>query len=272
MKDLLLHDQTNLYLQALLNDPPHALLVTGVNGIGKYSIAVEWGKQITPHVESVQPDEKGTISIDTVRELYRRTRSKRTEHQVIIIDHAEAMGTDAQNAFLKLLEEPRQGVTFVLTAPSQDSLLPTIISRMQSIQINAMPASKLQAWAKQVKPGVNDQELAQALFVAQGRPATLKAMLTEEGDFEKRKQIMQTAKQLLSATKYERLSQVNNLVKDRLELISTLEAMSHMVKLQLQKGATANLIRLADGLQDCLARLAQNANPRAQLLRLFVLY
>lgn len=272
MEGLLLNDQTRLHLQSLLSDPPHALLLLGPNGTGKLTIATRWAGKLTPNVEVLGPDEKGTISIDSVRDLYKRTRSKRADHQVVVVDHAEAMGTDAQNAFLKLLEEPRAGVTFVLTAPTQDSLLPTITSRTQNLQIGAIPAQKLASWGKKLKPGLSDHRLAQTLFVAQGRPAALKSMLFEDGDFEKHSQIMQHAKLLLGATRYERLAKINELVKDRSVLVDVLEAMAQMTKLQIQKNPEARWLKLADGLQDCLSRLAQNANPRAQLLRLFVLY
>jgi DNA polymerase III delta prime subunit len=272
LEHLLLHDQTKSHLQSIINDPPHALLIVGSNGIGKLTVATSWAAQIAPLVEVVEPNEKGTISIDQVRELYKRTRSKRDGHQVIIVDHAETMGTDAQNAFLKLLEEPRPGVTFVLTAPSPDTLLATIISRTQVLQINPTATTQLASWAKQLKPSISDQELTQLLFVAQGRPAILRRLLTEDGDFDGHKQVMQHAKQLLTATKYERLAQINELIKDRPRLVATLEAMAQMTKLQLQKGTEARWLRLAEGLQECLSRLAQNANPRAQLLRLFMLF
>lgn len=272
MQDLLLHEQTRLYLKSLLNDPPHALLLLGPNGIGKFTVAQKWGSEITPYVEVLSPDEKGTITIDSIRDLYKHTRSKRQEHQVIIIDHAEAMGTDAQNAFLKLLEEPRAGVTFILTAPNHDAILPTITSRTQVLQLHTLPTNELIKWGRQLKPSLGDQQLTQLLFVAQGRPATLKSLLMQDGDFDKHKQVMQTAKKLLTASRYERLAQINNLVKDKPTLIAVLEAMVQMTKLQLQKGGEARWLKLADGLQDCLSRLAQNANPRAQLLRLFVLY
>lgn len=271
MDDLLLNDQTRTHLQSLTSDPPHALLITGQNGSGKLAVANAWAQQITPHVELLEPDERGTISIESVRELYKRTRSKRENRQVIIVDHAEAMGNDAQNAFLKLLEEPRDGVIFVLTAPSPDALLPTIQSRTQQIHLNPISSNKLIKWGKQLKPDVSDQELAQMLFVAQGRPATLKTLLSQNGEFDGHKAIMQRAKQLLTASKYDRIAQISELAKDRTRLIAVLEAMAQMTKLQLQKSPEQRWLKLADGLQECLVRLTQNANPRAQLLRLFML-
>lgn len=271
MDHLLLHERVKSQLVALAKDPPHALLIFGQNGIGKLTVATVWARLITPHVEVLEPNEKGTIPIELVRDLYKRTRSKRAEHQVIVIDHAEAMGTDAQNALLKLLEEPRAGVTFILTAPSFDSLLATITSRTQNIQINSTGTAELSEWARSLKPGLSNEQLAQLLFVAQGRPATLKSLILEQGDFDKHKQIMQIAKLLLSATKYERLARIGELSKDRQVLVATLEAMMQMVKLQLQRSTDAKWLKLADGLQLCLSRLQQNANPRAQLLRLFML-
>jgi hypothetical protein len=272
MNNLLIHEQSLLQLKALQNDPPHALLLTGQNGIGKLSVAKAWASPLTSAVEVVEPDEKGTIAIETVRGLYQRTRSKQAQHQVVVIDHAEAMGIEAQNAFLKLLEEPRPGVTFILTAPHGDSLLPTITSRVQAVQLNPVSNTRLKNHAQSLKKSISDQELSQLLFVAQGRPATLTALLSDDEVFKSHSQLMQHAKLLMTAPLYERLSMVGELIKDRSELVTVLEAMMQMTALQLAKNPEKRWLRLADGLQTCLANLAQNGNPRIQLLRLLVVY
>lgn len=54
-------------------------------------------------------------------------------YTIIIISNVESMGKEANNAFLKLLEEPPDRVLFLLTTDNLDSLLPTIISRCQLI-------------------------------------------------------------------------------------------------------------------------------------------
>ncbi len=270
MDDLLLTDQNRQQLTMLATDPPHALLLVAPVGFGKRFVAGAWARNIAPLVEIVEPDDKGTISIDAIRALYQRTRSRREGRQVVIIDQAGSMGIEAQNAFLKLLEEPRAGVTFVLTAHSNQALLPTIASRVQTLQLQSLPAATLQSWAQKQRD-ISPQDLAQLLFMAKGRVGVLATLLRDDAAFEKHRQIMQHAKQLLSATPYERLVSVPELIKAKESIAPTLEAMCHMVALQLAKGNTA-LIPMADALQQCLSALAQNGNPRAQLTRLFTSY
>lgn len=274
MEDLLLHPRTKAELKALLTDAPHALMFVAPSGTGKRTVAQKWGEQLADKtgVTILEPDEKGTITIDATRALYQRTRAKQAGHQVVIIDHAESMSGEAQNAFLKLLEEPRPGLTFILTASNADDMLPTIQSRLQVVQFHPVSTQVLAAEAKKLQTGVDDQTLAQLLFVANGRPATLVTMLHDEKAFERHKRIMQKAKQLLSAEQYERLAMVQELAKDKSELTATLEAMAHMLKLQMMRDSALKWVSVADNLQECLRRLRQNGNARAQLVHFFMTY
>ena len=51
------------------------------------------------------------------------------EKKVYVLRQAELMNLNAQNAFLKLLEEPPRSAAFILAAPSPDSQLTTVRSR-----------------------------------------------------------------------------------------------------------------------------------------------
>lgn len=268
--DLILDEQVRQQLEALAVDPPQGLLLTGLPGIGKRFVADSWAKLITGGEGGtiLEPDEKGTISIDAVRELYRRTRGKRSERQVVVIDHAEAMGQDAQNALLKLLEEPNQQVTFVLTAPTAETLLPTIISRLQAVHLPQINRAWLEGYLKS-NSKLDAQQVAQILFVANGRPASLVQLLNDPDLFKQQLATMQSAKQLLSGSAYERLAAITELSKDRPQAIATLEAMGQMIHTQLLRDHQAKLIDLAERLETCLKRLAQNGNLRAQLSSLF---
>jgi DNA polymerase III subunit delta' len=271
MSELLVADSSRRQLDALLADAPHALLLVGPHGLGKFTIASDFAQKLTTpeHISVVAPDEKGTLTIESVRELYKLTRSRQARHQVVIIDHAEAMGIEAQNAFLKLLEEPRAGVTFILTAPNEDALLPTITSRVQSITMQRLDQQQLQTLARQLQPQLGQQELAQLLFVADGRPAIVAQLLKDPGAFEHHKELMQQAKKLITASPYERLSSVAAITKSRDDAMQVLQAMAHMLHIQLLREPNDSLMHLADNIQITLARLAQNGNPRAQLTALF---
>ncbi len=75
------------------------------------------------------------IKISQIREL-RRTLALSNSipgHKFVLILNAEEMRVEAQNAFLKTLEEPRKDVTFILLTTHKESLLPTILSRCQLV-------------------------------------------------------------------------------------------------------------------------------------------
>src|SRR4030042_1862331 len=64
------------------------------------------------------------------------------KHKVFIIDGAEKMSIEAANRFLKTLEEPEAGVTFILLT-TNDRLLPaTVVSRCQCLELQPLSAAK----------------------------------------------------------------------------------------------------------------------------------
>ncbi len=71
------------------------------------------------------------IKVEGIRELidFVNLTPHRGGSKVVLVEPAEAMNTAAANAFLKMLEEPPQGVTFILVSHHWRRLLPTIRSR-----------------------------------------------------------------------------------------------------------------------------------------------
>lgn len=74
------------------------------------------------------------VKIADVRDLSRFTRLTLTEPTAVVIEDFDGAGEEAQNAFLKNLEEPQENLTYILTANSPESVLPTIASRCQIIE------------------------------------------------------------------------------------------------------------------------------------------
>jgi DNA polymerase-3 subunit delta' len=82
------------------------------------------------------------IVVDQVRDVVdRRLALKRFEgrRRFVLIDPADAMNPQAQNALLKTLEEPPDGTTLVLVSASPDALLPTIRSRCLRVPFAPIP-------------------------------------------------------------------------------------------------------------------------------------
>jgi len=277
---LLVHPTTRFMLEAYAKQPPQGMLLVGPEGVGKLTLANRWAAAVSDHhgeaVTVVAPDEKGSISIETVRGLYRTARSKRAERQVIIIDHAEVMSSEAQNAFLKLLEEPRAGVTFILTAPLHEALLPTILSRLQVVPVQPVADESLREFLAQQNIALPAKDLLQLLFIARGRPATAMRLQTDPTVFGDERSLMQQAKELLTAPRYTRLAGIPALSANREQCVATLQAMQRIVALQLLKApGTSRLsqsVQLAEALDSTLRALDNNGNAKAQLMHLFMQY
>lgn len=131
---------------------PHATLLVGYQGcnlgeINSYIIA-KLENSFSVNIINLMPEDgKTTISIENIRELYGMTKSGRKGKEILIVrvDEAHHIGVEAQNALLKLLEEPPAGVHFLLATTSEDALLSTIQSRAFKLKL-ACP-SKQQIFA-----------------------------------------------------------------------------------------------------------------------------
>ncbi len=149
---------------------PHALMFTGIDGVGKSKAALSLAMAcncLNPDVssgyscghcsaclrisEKIHPDvtvihpEGGVIKIAAIRSLGEILSMKPFEGflRVGIIVDAHLMNASAGNALLKILEEPPEKTLIVLTARQNTDLLPTIVSRCQNIRFNPVPSSML---------------------------------------------------------------------------------------------------------------------------------
>lgn len=73
--------------------------------------------------------------IDDVKKLANLTKLALSEKTAIVAANFDDASEEAQNAFLKALEEPQKNLIYILTAKSIENILPTILSRCQIIQI-----------------------------------------------------------------------------------------------------------------------------------------
>lgn len=80
-----------------------------------------------------------SITVNQIRELHEKAAYKSYDGngQVFIISNADSMNVQAANAFLKFLEEPKDGVTIIMTGRSKNALLETVRSRVQVIEFSA---------------------------------------------------------------------------------------------------------------------------------------
>lgn len=194
-----MHPRSKAQLENYLKRPTHGLLLVGEKGIGKTYVA-QWVVEVLGAEASYikVPEDKKTISIAQIRELYTLTRTG--GDFVVIIEDSHRMGVEAQNAFLKLLEEPPKNTRFILTAANQNALLETIRSRTQSVQL-LPPAPDLLA----SQPGLPDDPHKNALIHTTERlPGKLDAVSKNPDERAAHQAAVDEAKHFFGSTQYQR--------------------------------------------------------------------
>lgn len=124
-----------------------ALNCTGAAGLrpcGSCSSCIRIKSGNHPNVEVVKPAGL-SIKIKQIREIISEASKKPFEsgYKIIIVESAEKMTSEAQDAFLKTLEEPPLNTVFILLAENHGLLLPTIVSRCQVYKLKPVDINEM---------------------------------------------------------------------------------------------------------------------------------
>ncbi|MGK2896256.1 MAG: AAA family ATPase [Candidatus Saccharimonadales bacterium] len=267
MTSIFVHSQLQGTIDGLKDYLPHALIMSGRKGVGLNALAEHIASQRIAHHSSLRPEMLTKtsaipqISVDRIRELYEDTRTKHETGRIIIIERADAMTKAAQNAFLKLLEEPNSSTWFILTTTRPDQLLPTIHSRAQHLHVP--PISNGQTLALMDQLAVPETKKQQLLFIAQGLPAELVKLTRDDLYFDLAVARMQLVKGLLAPTSYERLAVVLSLKLDRGQTLQLIEATINVLLAKLDKATIAKLSLF----EDAYRRIEAGGNIKLQLAK-----
>lgn len=154
---------------------PHALLLTGLEGIGKHQLALHaaqwllclrdeaepcgachscqlWAAGSHPDFMLCQPEDGSRqIRIDAIRKInnFLAQTPQISRCQVVSLRPVEVMNTNAANALLKTLEEPAGESFLLLETERFGSVLPTIRSRCQRLQLSPPGQSEALSWLQQ---------------------------------------------------------------------------------------------------------------------------
>lgn len=256
-------------LDSFVSHPSHALIISSEKGVGCLYAAkyiVEKMKLTRASTIIIAP-KNNTISIDEIRALYRMTKSSRDEPLVVIIDDADTMGSDAQNALLKLLEEPPKQVHFILTTHYYSHLLPTITSRSTHVNMRDISADESNKFLSGIKT-VDDSNRSKILFLATGKPAEMLRLTQDTVYFEQQVLLMNDAKTILETNTYERLIILKSYMNDRTKALVILEMTVLLLMHGIYKGITKSSLDAANAVTDSIEALNKNGNVRAHLLLL----
>lgn len=169
------------------NSFPHALLIEGESGSGRrtlaaYAVALLLCSKENPPCHKcsscrklksgTHPDrlviapenDKKSIGVDQIRKL--RGIANLAPHaalrRVCLICDAELMTAEAQNALLKLMEEPPPSLTLICTARSREALLETLTSRMTPLRMQVLKPEVIAAVLRAKTNDIDESLLVEA--------------------------------------------------------------------------------------------------------------
>ena len=99
-----------------------------------------------PDIIYVSHEKPNTISVDDIRTQLNNDiviKPYSSKHKIYIVDEAEKMNQQAQNALLKTIEEPPAYAVILLLTTNAESFLPTILSRCVTLNLKAVPDEKI---------------------------------------------------------------------------------------------------------------------------------
>jgi len=233
-----------------------------------------------------QPREGGNLKIDQIRALQHGLSLSPYEARlrVALMLRFEEANANAQNAFLKTLEEPPEKAILLLTASASECLLPTIASRCEILRLRPLPVEQLEA-ALQSRWGLEPGEAALLAHLSGGRPGYALHLHENPAELERRQEWLEDLLRLLGANRRQRFSFVEQELKEKETLRKVLLVWLSFWRdvLLAAAGSSAPLtnldraepvIRLAgrmepafvrrrvSDLEQALLRLDANVNPR----------
>jgi replication-associated recombination protein RarA len=274
--DLVLHPRTLLLAEKLVAHLPHGLIIEGPSGTGTVFTAKAMAEKARLQVFVIQPKKnvkgemivdakEGSVIIDDIRQLYQQTRTTQPTGQVYIIDTGErSMTIAAQNAFLKLLEEPRQGLHFIIATHQYNNILPTIASRAQ--QLSLLPITTEQANDMINQLNITDATKRTRLaFVGRGLPALIVRLSQDNDLYEHRVSIMRDAKTMLGNDVYEKLAVIHRYRDNRGDSLTLLDDMNHQLQTIVRGQPDPRLVQDIAKHLETQNRINASGNIRLQL-------
>ena len=154
MKDFIGHENIiRSFNMAIASEKlSHAHLIVGEDGLGKSVVAKDFALKILGKKDNKQyadilefRNSKKSIGVDEVRKIIDETNKKPYEgdKKVVIIYDGDKLTTQAQNAFLKTIEEPPRGVYIIILSENIEAILNTIRSRCQIHKLNRLSVDEI---------------------------------------------------------------------------------------------------------------------------------
>ena len=250
--DILGHEQIKNHFRNAVQTGKvsHAYILSGEAGMGRKSLANAFAlnllcekglpdpcmqchacKQVLagshPDLIYVTHEKPASIGVDDIREQINDTilvRPYSSYYKIYIVDEAEKMTVQAQNALLKTIEEPPSYAVILLLTTNPDAFLPTILSRCVQLKLKPLKDVVVKEYLIQ---SLGVEESQAEIYAAFARGNLGKAIhLAESEDFKRMyDEILHMLKHLKEADISELLDYIHKLREENLDIYSCLDFM-----------------------------------------------
>lgn len=228
--DLIGHEKQTAYFSRVLEQgtAAHAYVLLGPQGVGKMALAQAFVasllnievKKLAVHpdviflsrpVDDKTDERKRQIPLELVKMACDRLAlSAVGGRKVVIIEDADTMTVQAQNALLKTLEEPSGSAVVILLAEDRSRVLRTILSRSVPVTLSRVPTAFIQE--KLVERGYDKKVAEEAARRSVGRPGVAIALADADKLMESKKQTA-AIENFIASPRHVRMKTITTLVK-----------------------------------------------------------
>jgi len=246
---------------------PHAVVIEGEKGLGKKTLAsfiaaalICRGEnkpclncpQCSKAIRHIHPDVfehtasggANSFHVDVVRDVIKDVYVKPNEadFKVYILGNADCMSISAQNALLKVLEEPPEYVVFVLTARSKSMLLETVLSRSVVISLETVDVMQGAKYISTHFDGITFDEAKKTLATFGGNIGKAVESLTDSRSVEIADICCDICKALVEDNEYSLLCKCSVFQKDRQSIVFAADFLKNIFRDALVFDGGKNLL------------------------------
>lgn len=271
------------YLQES-NRLPHAIIIEGEEGLGKRTFAKEIAlnlfcrgenkpcrdcSQCSKVMQNIHPDiyeysaagGARSFHVDVVRDVKEDVymQPNEAEYKVYILGNCQCMSDNAQNALLKVLEEPPKYALFILTTTTKSAMLETVLSRSVVITLEGVNEKIATDYIAEKYPDYDYAQIQQAVTVWGGNIGKAIASLGDS----KLSKISTIARNICSSLneqhEYSLLKACSVFERDRETLVSTLSLLKTIFRDALLYSENSDVL---SGQSDIAKKLSQELSKR----------